>query len=294
VEEITVSGWTDLIDCLYAESWQPGIERFRSDYVFRGVANAAWSTFRTSLMRLGGPYRQMEGHLLRNFRKYAHLDATSSSPGDSTWHWLAMAQHHGLPTRLLDWSYSPFVATHFATAMLDQFDADGLVWCVNYVKAHQYLPRSLRDILEDEGANVYTAEMLTRGAPTLAAFDALAAAVGGGTRHFAAFFEPPSLDARIVNQFALFSLMSSPDVSLDDWLGNHPDLIRKIVIPAAIKWEVRDKLDQANVTERVLFPGLDGLSSWLRRQYTPRGGVPLPAEEDEGGHTTALGVPREQ
>ena len=132
------------------------------------------------------------------------------------------------------------------------------------------------------------------GAPSLQAFDALAAGLDGRPYHFATFFEPPSLDARIVNQYALFSLMSSPNVSLDDWLAEHPNLIRKIVIPAAIKWEVRDKLDQANVTERVLFPGLDGLSSWLRRQYTPRNGLPEPLDEDTGGHTTAQGVPREQ
>jgi hypothetical protein len=43
------------------------------------------------------------------------------------------------------------------------------------------------------------------------------------------------------------------------------------VIPASLKWEVRDELDQANVTERVVFPGLDDLSRWLWRYYTPHG-----------------------
>ncbi len=63
---------------------------------------------------------------------------------------------------------------------------------------------------------------------------------------------------------------SSTGVALDDWLQSHPDIYRRIVIPHALKWEVRDKLDQANVNERVLFPGLDGLCRWLGRQYAPR------------------------
>jgi hypothetical protein len=44
----------------------------------------------------------------------------------------------------------------------------------------------------------------------------------------------------------------------------------RIVLPAELKWEVRDKLDQSNVTERVLFPGLDGHTRTLTRYYAPR------------------------
>ncbi|HSO20563.1 MAG TPA: FRG domain-containing protein, partial [Desulfosarcina sp.] len=87
------------------------------------------------------------------------------------------------------------------------------------------------------------------------------------------FFEPPSIDARIVNQFAFFSVMSSPTAQLDRWLANRPDIYGRIVIPKELKWEIRDKLDQANITERTLFPGLDGLASWLMRHYTPRSEV---------------------
>jgi len=52
--------------------------------------------------------------------------------------------------------------------------------------------------------------------------------------------------------------------------GTSPRFSENPCIPAALKWEIRDKLDQANVTERVYFPGLDGLSRWLKRHYSPK------------------------
>lgn len=256
-----VSSWNELNEALYAHSWNPGIKRFRSTFAYRGNWNAA-DDLSTSLSRMGEGFGQREVHMVRNFRKYA---ARGSVPRDSVWNWLALAQHHGLPTRLLDWTFSPYVALHFATIDFEQFDVDGVVWCVDYGKIHALLPEALNRVADEEGVEVLTAELLDKVADTLPKLDEM-----GRTHPFLVFLEPPSLDERIVNQFALFSLMSSPTANLGEWLRERPDVYRKIVIPASLKWEVRDKLDQANITERVLFPGLDGLSRWLKRYYTPR------------------------
>jgi hypothetical protein len=259
VEEIRVTGWNELHEQLYADSWNEELGLHRSNFAFRGRPLAE-EDLTTSLARLGGDTKAIERPLLRQFRKYAARDEV---PVDSMWNWLALAQHHGLPTRLLDWTYSPYVALHFATARASTSDRDGAVWMVDYVRAHELAPRKLRDQLEREAANLFTTEMIGAVAADFAEFDKLG-------DDFVVFVEPPSFDERIVNQYALFSLTSQPDVSLDLWLEQHPQLTRKLVIPAELKWEVRDKLDQANITERVLFPGLDGLSRWLARYYAPR------------------------
>jgi hypothetical protein len=259
MESIRVSTWTELLDVLYADSWKQDLGRFRSDFAFRGL-EAPEEELNTGLARLGEQGPALESHLLRNFRKYALRDAV---PYDSLWNWLALAEHFGLPTRLLDWTFSPLVALHFATECVERFGQDAVVWCVNFVEVKRFMPAPLRELLDAEGANVFTAEMLGRAADNLKDFEKL------DRTPFVTFFEPPSLDQRIVNQFALFSFMSSPTAKLLDWVRSHSDVGRRIIVPAALKWEVRDKLDQANVTERVLYPGLDGLSRWLRRQYTP-------------------------
>lgn len=258
--EVQVTDWLGLQRELYGETWNENIQRFRSDFVYRGMGDASWD-LHTSLSRLGGNFRELEGHLLRNFKKYAGM--VWNHP-HSEWNWLALAQHHGLPTRLLDWTYSPYTALHFATVNLDQYDCDAVIWCVNFVKAHALLPAELKKILQAERSNAFTPEMLDRRAKTLYELERLG-------RDFVVFFEPPSMDERIVNQYALFSMMSDPDTQLDEWLSRQSsDLLRRVIIPKELKWEARDKLDQANITERVLFPGLDGLSQWLRRHYTPR------------------------
>ncbi|MBV8516127.1 MAG: FRG domain-containing protein [Acidobacteria bacterium] len=266
--EIRVSSWAELQDAVFDDAWQPALSRHRSNCVFRGVPRARHA-LATSLQT--GGFEAQERHLLTSFRKYALRSAVH---GDWVWNWLSVAKHHGLPTRLLDWTYSPLVAMHFATHDIRHFDEDAAIWCVDYRKTNELLPKPLRKILDEEDVNLFTTELLNRAATTLSEFDTLA------KHDFVVFFEPPSLDERIVNQFALFSLPSSPTMSLQSLLEQRESSYRRIIIPAALKWEVRDKLDQANVTERVLFPGLDGLSQWLKRYFTTR---PGDDEEDRRG-----------
>jgi hypothetical protein len=139
-------------------------------------------------------------------------------------------------------------------------DDDGLIVAVDVDVTNRSLPPRLRTILDTEGAHVFTPDLLRANGIDIGTFDQ----IGGD---FVAFLEPPSLDQRIVNQFAVFSVMSNPALLLDDWLQTNAIPYRTYVIPKDLKWEIRDKLDQANITERVIFPGPGGLSSWLTRHY---------------------------
>jgi hypothetical protein len=84
-------------------------------------------------------------------------------------------------------------------------------------------------------------------------------------------WEPPSLDSRIANQSGLLTIMNDGQASQNAFLHTHcatnPDLVVRIVISAAMKSELRDMLDQNNISERTLFPGLPGLCAWLKRYY---------------------------
>ena len=266
---LTAGSWRELDDAIADSSWCRHPARVRPAVVWRGLARSSYSNV-SSLARLSTDYPRLERHLVRNFRKYAHREA----PGPTTWDWLSLGQHHGLPTRLLDWTFSPLVALHFATASWP--DDEALLLAVDCAGAHERLPPALRSAYEREGSLVCTTDMLAAHAPDLEKFDALTE-----DEPFVVFFEPPSLDERIVNQAAVLSALSGARCHMEEWLEAQPALWRAWRIPPEVKAEVRERLDQAHVNERVLLPGLDGLAAWLRRYYSPRHSAP----DDLGGAT---------
>lgn len=266
--------WAELVEVLYLNSWDSRIERHRSSWAYRGVANHTHD-LRSSLERLGPQHAGVEPYLLRNFRKYAHSFMPDMK---SSWHWMTIGQHHGLPTRLLDWTWSPLVALHFAT---DHYppEHDAAVWRVHVEDCHAALPPTLQTALSTEGEMVFTVETLTAwlqqsasasSAPApgrqrwadLAQFDALF------NDSAVLFLEPESIDARVVNQFGLFSVVPLSHPDLLSYLQTSPIRAEKIIVPLPLVREVRDYLDNSNINERVIYPGPDGLAKWLKRHYS--------------------------
>src|SRR4051812_15980012 len=164
----TVTSWRELDEAIADPKFGRHEHHARSTLVFRGLARSTY-TNTSSLARLSGDYPSLERHLMRNFRKYAH----KNTPGPTEWDWMALGQHHGLPTRLLDWTFSPFVALHFATASWPEDDA--VLWAVDVAEVHRHLPEVLRRELQTEGSLVFTTGQLTEHATNVWELDGLRA-----------------------------------------------------------------------------------------------------------------------
>lgn len=241
----------------------PATGRRRGSGVYRGAADASWPLY-TSLDVLGGtspPHTKadLEEYILRSFVRYSRPYFTTPPVND--WEVLVAAQHHGLPTRLLDWTYSPLVAAHFATVESDGA-SDRAVWRLDWKAVHKrfQLP-DLALLIQDLEGMMGSERRFTPSALF---------AMPPGTRPFACMLEPPSLDVRIVAQSAAFTLCSDKRRPFDAFLEAH-DLagsLTKLVIPAADRGRIRDQLDLVSVDERRLFPDLDGVAEHLKRYYS--------------------------
>jgi hypothetical protein len=261
IRETKVRSLGELIDRVTPEKPDPVTGRRRDEGVYHGSADAA-RTLLTSLDRLGGvnpPHTKtgLEEHILRNFARYSrpHLPHATNE-----WELLVAAQHHGVPTRLLDWSYSPLVAAHFAT--LGEARADRVIWRLDWKRVHRkfgfpelaLLIDDLHRLVGRDGE--FTPWRLI--------------AEGSGAKPFACMLEPPALDARISAQSATFTICSDTSRSFDAFLAKHglEDALTRYVIPLDSAGCVRDQLDMAGMDEKRLFPDLDGVAAQMRRYYS--------------------------
>ena len=262
IQEIRISTTEELMPLLSEQEYRPELGRNRSSYLYRGMPDSSYRMV-TSLSRCcKGLQKTLEPAILNNFAKYAVRE--DFTVVQSVWTQMISGQHNGLPTRLLDWSHSALVALHFAMTEenLAEMDAhDCVVWRIDMNEQINHLPEKYRLAIGREQTTLFSVGMLAKLAPTLDQYDE---DMGD---HSMVIIEPPSTNNRIIMQYSFFSVIPSEMTDIETFLDHHTRNTVKYVIDKNLRWRVRDMLDSLNISERLFFPGLDGLSKWIARHY---------------------------
>ncbi len=204
----------------------------RGAWVFRGHSRIDYALIPTvgRLSHSAHSRENIEASLLKMFRREAVIHLRTQ--GRNKLEWLALAQHHGLPTRLLDWTFNPLVALYFAVE--DNHETDAVVFALQTVKKMSETLVEICDPLKIDVPMKYV---------------------------------PTTQTPRIVAQEGLFTVQPSVDLPLSEQLRADWRLDR-ISIPAGSKADFLYELFRQGVHRASLFPDLDGLASHIRWQHT--------------------------
>lgn len=192
-------------------------------FKFRGQADSDWELIPKAGRKNFS--RTNDFNLFEQWKRraVAYLDSNNKTE----WELLAIAQHNGLPTRLLDWSHNPLVAAFFASS--DSMNKDGVIYAYSPI------------------------EFLLN--PPFGPFDLKEQKIKIG------FIQPNSSSKRLINQFGYFTIHSNPKTPLTS--NNKIGVLEKITIKAKVKKQLLFMLNQYGINNLSLFPDLEGLSNHL-------------------------------
>lgn len=242
----------------------------RRSFVYRGVPAANYplaNTLQRRVLAEGGStdedFRRLETQILTEFARRAQGFGYSRSMGLG--HLIALAQHHGLPTRFLDWTSSGLTALHFA---LQGAAGDAAVWRLDWTQMHRlYEPRGRRSIraLDIEDINQLDRREGQQGydiGSVIERFrDADLSQDPAKPHEYAALVTIPFLHPRIAAQQGAFVVWTEPMSPLEEFLKRHHPankLLTKLVIPKSAVKKMRAELRHLGITETLLWPDLDG------------------------------------
>jgi hypothetical protein len=225
---------------------------------------------------------QKECEVLETFSN--HLLTYVQHRPQTAWEELAIAQHHGLPTRFMDWTTNPLVALYFAVRNTNGRSADSAVYVlISNPKRYADLKRGqaaqvkpMADAATESGTTPdddayadFSTDDATQLAPTTdtaAATDSTELNADVGPLELPTpfkiseniIYDPPHVSPRIRAQDGVLLACWQPMQPLDE-----KDYL-EIVIKQAAHEDIRRRLDQYGVFDKQLFPDLDGIAKWLK------------------------------
>lgn len=253
------------------DSWD-SMEKFFSerhkDWIYRGQRDATWSletTLERAISRFQVPLSDapdIENGLVRRFERQAHTYPEITVPSLNFMETLAIIQHHGGPTRLLDWSYSFYVGVYFALEAATP-DSKCAVWALDKdwwrSRARCLLPDGVKRMLEeDENAkNKKTVRAILHHEPLLRTVHPLNA-YRLSERHVyqqGAFMVPGDITVPFMDNLRAIAEPSGIDHFLKIEIYCSSKLLR----------EATQNLHRMNINRATLFPGLDGFAKHLEQ-----------------------------
>jgi hypothetical protein len=237
-----------------------------SHYVYRGHANAEWplqSSLERILVNKWCPEQaaKHEEYALREFRSKFHLYDRENIRPKSKFAWLATMQHYGVPTRLVDFTESPYVALYFALeAYNPHCGSDFAVFAVDY---RGVMSRSLTHVSEQDPTFKETNNSM-HGRQ-----DEVFEIVDSAGHEIAWVAEPTQFNARLDRQSGTFLLSVNPGLRIADVLSSRlydGVEVTKFVIPQSQYSNAFTLLRKMNITSKSLYGDLDGLARCVRMQ----------------------------
>ena len=262
IKVVRITKTEEFMTLIAEQNYREDIDRHRSMYVYRGVPDADYRMTTSLYRNCKHLQKVLEPAILNNFKKYAVIEDPSVE--QSVWMQMILGQHYGLPTRLLDWSHSALVALHFAATEIDMDkmeDHDCAVWRLDMKELHSLLPDKYQKALNESTTSIFSVKTLSNVTESLEQYDE---DMQGNSM---VVVEPPSIEQRIVNQYSFLSIVPMGISDVEEFLDKKTYNTVKYVIDGKLRWRLRDMLDQLNISERIVYPGLEGLSSWIARHY---------------------------
>jgi len=241
------------------------VDSFKLQWIYRGQACSEWE-LASSLERspfLLGIDPAIETTLVAEYRRVFPSMAGSHQQPNSTLEWLAFLQHHGTPTRLIDFTRSPYIAAYFAfQEEHDEEDGRVAIWCLDKIRFYQAAIYLLKEEFGIAMWNKRNYFFTSDAFEDL--FDHEVACVMP--------FELPRLNERQLGQQAVFLAAMSPGTPLAGQLSfldrQKKPIMNKVTIPRSERKTALRDLMKMNVTHATLFPGFDGFSRSLYLRYS--------------------------